>query len=47
MCNPKLNYGNEVSAFSSKSEEKRLEQVQEREGSFLYLGCHGVSLEFW
>ena len=41
VCKPGLNYGSEVWACSSKSEEKRLEQVQER-GRFIL----GVSWRF-
>ena len=35
VCNPRLNYGSEMWADTSKSEEKRLEQVQERGGRFI------------
>ena len=31
-CNPRLNYGSEVWACSSQSDERRLEQIQERGG---------------
>lgn len=41
-CGPKLNYGSEVWACSSKREEDRLEQVQERGGRVIL----GVSWRF-
>ena len=41
-CSPKLNYGSEVWACSSKREEDRLEQVQERGGRVIL----GVSWRF-
>ena len=42
VCNLRLNYGSEVWACSSKSEEKRIEQVQEKGGRFIL----GVSRRF-
>ena len=40
-CRPWLSYGSEVWACGSKSEENKLEQVQERGGG-LYWGYHGA-----
>ena len=41
-CNPRLNYGSEVWACSSQSDERRLEQIQERGGRVIL----GVSWRF-